>query len=98
MARHQDECPARKLFTLDTSIYICDIEREDNPTEKLVEKKLVEIEDLRVKMVNPGQTVDGNTLRSCFVSALPSPEYDLEIRGVKLEQFYDRKKDLELGS
>ena len=68
-----------------------EIGKQQNPVEKLYE-----IEDLRVKLENAGLSVDDNTLYSCFVSALPSPEYDLEIRDLNLKQVFDRKEILNL--
>ena len=67
-------------------LYNVKIGKADNPVEKLYA-----IEDLREKLVNAGRSVDDNTLYSCFVNALPTAEYALEIRDLNLKQVYDRK-------
>ncbi|CAN0316506.1 unnamed protein product, partial [Scytosiphon promiscuus] len=72
-------------------LYNFKIGKEDNPVEKLYA-----IEDLREKLVNAGMSVDDNTLYSCFVNALPSAEYALEIRDLNLKQVFDRKEILNL--
>ena len=72
-------------------LYNFKIGKQDNPVEKFYE-----IEDLRVKLLNAGMTVDDDTLYSCFVSALPSAEYALEIRDLNLKQVYDRKEIINL--
>ena len=58
--------------------------------------QLYAIEDLREKLVNAGRSVDDNTLYSCFVNALPTAEYALEIRDLNLKQVYDRNEILNL--
>ena len=67
-------------------LYNFKIGKQDEPVEAFYE-----IEDLRVKLLNAGMTVDDDTLYSCLVSALSSAEYALEIRGLNLKQVYDRK-------
>ena len=68
-------------------LYNVKIGKADNPVEKLYA-----IEDLREKLVNAGRSVDDNTLYSCFVNALPTAEYALEIRDLNLKQVYNRKE------
>ena len=41
--------------------------------------------------------MDDDTLYSCFVSALPSPECALETRDLNLKHVYDRKEILNLA-
>ena len=72
-------------------LYNFKVGKQDDPVEKFYE-----IEDLRVKLLNAGMTVDDDTLYSCFVSSLPSSEYALEIRDLNLKQVYDRKEILRL--
>ena len=54
------------------------------------------IEDLRETLFNAGVSVDGYTFCSCFVNALHTAEYALEIRDLNLKQVYDRKEVLSL--
>ena len=72
-------------------LYNIKIGKQDDPVEKFYET-----EDLRVKLLNAGMTVDDDTLHSCFVSALPSAEYALETRDFNLKQVYNRKEILNL--
>ena len=61
-------------------------------SEMCIRDRLYAIEDLREKLVNAGMSVNDNTLYSCFVNALPTAEYALEIRDLNLKQVYNRKE------
>ena len=50
------------------------------------------MEELREKLSNGGNSVDDNTLYTCFVSALPAAEYALGIRYLDIKQVYDSKQ------
>lgn len=58
--------------------------------------KFYEIEDLHVKLTNAGVSVDDNTLYLCFIDALPTTEYALEIRDLNMKQDYNRREILNL--
>ena len=59
-------------------------------------RKLLEIEDLAELMRDAGIKVDDQAVYGAYVAALPSPEYQPEIRELKREQVFDREHIIRL--
>ena len=71
---------AQKGTCMRETLYDFTMKKEDDPVE------LYAKEDLREKFNNAGISVDDNTLYTCFVAAVPTAEYALEIRDLNLKQ------------
>ena len=59
-------------------------------------QKLLEIEDHAESMRDAGIKVDDQAVYGAYVAALPSPEYQPEIRELKREQVFDREHIIRL--
>ena len=59
-------------------------------------QKLLEIEDHAELMRDAGIKVDNQAVYGAYVAALPSPEYQPEIRELKREQVFDREHIIRL--
>ena len=59
-------------------------------------QKLLEIKDYAELMRDAGIKVDDQALYGAYVAALPLPEYQPEIRGLKREQVFDREHIIRL--
>ena len=67
------------------------IARGSNPIEALFE-----LEDLREEMLEARMDCDERTTYSVFVSALPQPEFDLEVRELNRKTDFDRDEIMNL--
>ena len=67
------------------------IARGSNPIEALFE-----LEDLREEMLEAGMDCDKRKTYSVFVSALPQPEFDLEVRELNRKTDFDRDEIMNL--
>ena len=59
-------------------------------------QKLLAIEDHAELMRDAGTKVDDQAVYGAYVAALPSPEYQPEIRKLKREQVFDREHIIRL--
>ena len=78
-------------MTLRQQLTIFQVPKTSDPVQKLLE-----IEDHAELMRDAGIKVDDQAMYGAYVAALPSPEYQPEIRELKREQVFDREHIIRL--